>query len=123
MEREFTYRLFQMPHRFSTYKPQPRRCELCGETRPGYDGPFYGVEDIDFVCEPCLHAGRLRDRNLFTQTGDVESLRYQLSVYHREMSETERESLITERNDELEHRTPHLVTWQDMEWPAHCGDY
>lgn len=100
----FTY--FADPHgsAVSTWTDEPRRCDICGATRPGYDGPFYGEGDeVEFVCEPCLVAGRLRERRLSTNEGVA--------------------TIDPRPTDELEHRTPHLVTWQDMSWPTHCDDY
>jgi uncharacterized protein CbrC (UPF0167 family) len=88
-------------------------------TRSGYSGGFYGVEELDFVCEQCLVAGRLAERDFATNEGDLVALRAQL----REIAPDRAEQLEKDRTEELEQRTPHLVTWQDFRWPAHCGDY
>lgn len=118
------FRYFQLPHSFSTYRRDPpHSCDLCGRVRPGYAGPFYGQGNEDFVCEECLIAGRLAERGMTTNTGDAVALREQLAVLSPE-SESERlEELVRERTAELEERTPHIVSWQDWAWPAHCGDY
>ena len=99
------FRYFADPHAStaSTWTETPRRCEICGEVRPGYEGPYYGREEVDFVCEACLVSGRLAERGLRTNEGDV--------------------GPAPERSDELEYRTPSLVTWQDFAWPVHCSDF
>jgi hypothetical protein len=117
------YRYFELPHRFSTYKETPRRCDVCGREAPGYAGSFYGNGDIEFVCEDCLSTGRLQEHGVTTNKGDVEALREQLRVPRADVSDVERNRLARERTVELEHRTPHPVTWQAFFWPAHCGDY
>ncbi len=45
---------FEHPHEFSTYRTVPALCNVCGQSRPGYAGPFYGLRDVEFVCEDCL---------------------------------------------------------------------
>jgi hypothetical protein len=100
------FRYFAQPHDVtaSTWKETPAPCDLCGEGRPGYDGPYYGEDDsVEFVCEECLIAGRLAERDLSTNEGE--------------------HGPPADRRAELEQRTPHLVTWQDFFWPVHCGDY
>ena len=99
------FRYFAEPHGpSSTWTADQRACDLCGEVRAGYEGPYYGVEEIDFVCEPCLVAGRLAERDATTNDG------------HATVADPERRA-------ELEQRTPQLSTWQDWLWPAHCGDF
>lgn len=117
----FTY--FRRPHQFSTHTDEPQVCELCSQVRAGYRPPFYGRAGIKFLCEECLAAGRLAEIDAMTNEGDVRSLRGQLSEAQPKLDEEQVESLVRERTGELEHRTPHLVTWQDWLWPAHCGDY
>jgi uncharacterized protein CbrC (UPF0167 family) len=100
------FRYFADPHgsTASTWTEESCECDLCGEERPGYGGPYYGEDDdVEFVCEPCLVAGRLAERELTTNSG--------------------RPGIAPERTDELEQRTPGLVTWQDFFWPDHCDDY
>ncbi len=87
----------------STWREEPQACGICGKSQPGYDGPYYGAEGIDFVCEQCLVEGRLAERGLRTNEGEP--------------------GPPADRRDELEQRTPLLVTWQDFLWPAHCDDY
>ena len=110
------FRYFADPHGpNSTWMDDPQECEICGETRRGYEGTYYGEEDVEFVCEPCLVSGRLAERNLTTNEGDAAALLDQLGERAGRLAE--------ERRSELEQRTPHLVTWQDWFWPAHCGDF
>lgn len=113
---------FEHPHAFSTYTDQAQRCDLCGQERPGYKEPFYGC-DASFVCEACLAAGKLADVKGSTNEGDLGSLRGQLQEMHPDWGEEQVQELVQQRTAELEHRTPHLVTWQSFRWPAHCGDY
>ena len=117
------FRYLQNPHRFSTYSERPQACALCGETKPGYRGPFYGSGNAEFVCEGCLAAGKLAEQGLAANDGDVASLRRQLHDLNPALDEERCERLVRERTTKLEQRTPHLVTWQDFGWPAHCGDY
>ena len=113
---------FQHPHAFSTYTDQAQSCGLCGQERPGYKEPFYGC-DATFVCEACLVEGKLADVKGFTNEGDIRSLREQLQEMHSDWGEEQVQKLVQQHTAELQQRTPHLVTWQDFYWPAHCGDY
>lgn len=117
------YRYFERPHAFSTYREEPQRCEICGQERPGYRGPFYGPNDLEFVCEECLSTGKLETLKVSTNNGDFGALLGQLKAMHLEMSDLECDALARARTAELERRTPHIVAWQDWLWPAHCGDY
>jgi len=116
------FRYFEYPHEYSTYHTAPDRCTICGQSRPGYAGPFYGLRDLELVCENCLTIGRLQDFGLSTNKGDIGALRSQLRE-RLQLSEAEREEIAREHTAELEHRTPQLVTWQSFFWLAHCGDY
>jgi uncharacterized protein CbrC (UPF0167 family) len=118
-----SYRYFEHPYRFSTYREESGCCDICGREVAGYNGPFYGTRDVEFVCEDCLAAGRLQDFDVTTNEGDVGALREQLQQSHPELGDSDLERLSDERRAELEYRTPHMVTWQDFFWPAHCGDY
>jgi uncharacterized protein len=116
------FKYFDHPHTSpaSTWSEEVATCALCGAEGPGYDGPFYGDgDDVDRVCEECLASGELAVNELSTNEGDVESLRAQLEKAPAE----QREALVEERTAEVATRTPGLVTWQDLPWPAHCGDY
>jgi len=117
------FHYFQHPHKFSTYTGEEQYCDLCKQVRPGYKGPFYGRERIEFVCEECLVHGRLADVGVTMNEGDVVSLRRQLGDMYPDFSQEQIQELVQQRTAELEYRTPHVVTWQDFRWPAHCGDY
>ncbi len=117
------FRYFRDPHNFSTYTTEPHKCELCGEQRPCYEGPFYGLADLDFTCEECIASGRLAEDDFQTNQTDAETLFKQLRMLNPKLWTDDLERMAAERSAEVEQRTPHLVTWQDMQWPAHCGDY
>lgn len=65
-------------------------------------GGFYGVNEIDCICEDCLSGGKLKELELVTNQafeGSIEEI----------------EGII--------YRTPPLPTWQDKKWPFINGQY
>jgi uncharacterized protein CbrC (UPF0167 family) len=117
------FRYFRQPHEFSTFSKTPKICDLCGKSQPGYNGPFYGRNSVQFVCEQCIIEGKLAEKNSFTNEGNFNELLVQLESKVSEFSKAEIEKMAKAKDDELTHRTPHVITWQDFIWPVHCGDY
>ncbi len=121
------YRYFAAPHAFSTYISVPRRCDLCRRELPGYGGPFAGgmpdSPQVRHVCESCLRSGMLEPRGLYANSADQRALRAQLRERYPNAGDARVETLIALRTAAVERRTPPLVTWQPLMWPAHCGDY
>jgi uncharacterized protein len=122
-DNESPFKYFLRPHHFSTYSNTPQKCYFCGHLTAGYKGPFYGAQEIEFICEPCLLQGRLAEAGASTNDGIITALIQQLAQQHPELSDLERETIAQARNDELSHTTPAPETWQYFVWPAHCGDY
>lgn len=118
---EYHYHYFRDPHRFAFYSPEPKPCGIYGLERPGYDGPFYGEEDIDFICEPCLAGGRLAEKGL--TTNEATSLSEDLAQLLPQAFPEQIADLTARRTRELEQRTPYVPTWQPLVWPVHCGDF
>src|SRR5690348_14373476 len=101
-EETAAFRYFEHPHEYSTYRTAQDRCTICGQSRPGYAGPFYGLRDLGYVCETCLTMGRLQDLDMSTNEGDIGALRLQLRERLSHLSEAEREQIAHEHTAEVE---------------------
>ena len=109
----YSYRYFRDPHAFSYYSPEPKCCSICGQILPGYDGPFYGLIEIAFVCEPCLHSGALETVECTTNEGDSVALLAALSASDAGKPPNDITQVAATRTAELEQRTPLKMSWQD----------
>jgi len=118
-----TYQYFADPQNFSTWSDFPQECTLCGEEKPGFEGPFYGEEDVEFLCEDCLAAGAIVETGATTNDGDMESLREQLAEAEPDMKEEQRAREVERRFALLAEQTPPMATHAPLLWPAHCGDF
>lgn len=84
-------------------------CDCCGcSTHIYYDGPFYSIEDIKYLCPNCIASGAAAKKF----DGDFQ-----------DDCCLEPKVLDAEKIDELIHRTPGYSGWQQEYWRSHCGDF
>jgi len=120
---KYTYPYFADPENFSTWSDHPQECDLCAAERPGFEGPFYGEEEIGFLCEECLHAGAIVESGATTNDGDMESLREQIAEANPALPVEQVAREVEQKFARLTEQTPPMATHAPLLWPAHCGDF
>jgi len=105
------------------YSEKPQKCDICQKYSTGYEGPYYGYEDINFICEDCLLNGKLKEKDIEANLGHRFILKRQLKKLYPDKDEQDIETLVNQRTEEINYRTPPLTTFQEFTWPVHCGDY
>jgi len=83
-------------------------CDCCGgETNVYYSGPFFSIEEIEFLCPGCIKDGKANTKfdSIFQDYDSCD-----------EVSDIEKQN-------ELCARTPGYNSWQQEYWLAHCNDY
>lgn len=97
------FKYFRDPDNFAFKTDSESDCSVCGRLGKWFDaGGFYGVDDIECICDDCLAGGRLKELEIETNeasNGSVEEI------------------------DEIIYATPSLPTWQDRIWPYINGNY
>ena len=117
------FRYFRSPRSFAPFVSEPRECTLCHITKLGYNGPYFGREELDFACEDCIANGSLVAAGFSTNEGDEPSVRGGLTIANREQSLDFIRAEAARRTLVLAAHTPHASTWQPFAWPVHCSDY
>ena len=97
------FRYFRDPDNFAFKTDSEIECSVCGKLGVWFDaGGFYGIDEIECICEECLAAGKLKDLEI-------------------EANEASKGS--PEEAEEIIYATPALPTWQDRIWPYVDGNY
>lgn len=117
------YPYFADPEHFSTWSDHSQECSLCGEEKPGFEGPFYGEDEIEFICENCLERGEIVEIGATTNDGDMESLREQIVEMQPNLKEEQVARQVEQKYAALAEQTPPMATHSPLLWPAHCGDF
>ncbi len=118
------YKYFKYPNRLAAFHDEEQACDICKRTKACLDATsFYGEQELESVCEDCLKAGRLAEVNAFTTDADVEMLVEQLETLHPEWNKEKLLKDAKAKTDELEQRTPPILSWQEWKYPAMDGDY
>ena len=117
-------------------------CECCDtDTSVYYSGPFYAVEEIEFLCPECIKSGSaskkfegtFQDESSCDDVGDNEKLN-ELCTIAKSMRNSPRPSRKCERSyaflatggtdfELFRYKTPGYSGWQQKYWPAHCDDF
>lgn len=107
----YPFRYHQEPLKTGAFhNDQSVICDCCNEeTDVYYDGPFYSIEDIDYLCPSCIGSGeaieKFQDLEL---TGDTDQ-----KLEGPTAEEKKRELMCT----------PGYKGWQQEVWLTHCNDY
>lgn len=119
-----TFKYFDKPELFVGLREKETRCDLCDQQKWCFDAEsFYGEDELASICPECLAEGRLYERDSYTCQGDLAELKRQLKAQNPGLSQADIDDLADQKTLELEKTTPHLITWQDWEWPCVDGDY
>ena len=118
------YKYFKHPKRFVAFHDDAITCQICKEKKNCLDAsPFYGEDELEAVCEDCLNAGRLTEIGACTIDADTEMLVKQLEELYPNWTKKELFEDAKAKTDELELRTPPILSWQEWKYPAADGDY
>ncbi|GLX85334.1 hypothetical protein tloyanaT_15860 [Thalassotalea loyana] len=97
------FKYFRDPENFSFKIDDPAECSVCGNVGLWYDaGGFYGLNEIECICDECLLEGKLKELEIETN----EAI---------DGSEEDKEEVI--------YKTPALPVWQSRLWPTVSGQY
>ncbi|TCI01297.1 hypothetical protein EZV61_18660 [Corallincola luteus] len=101
--RIMNFKYFRDPDNFAFKTDEPMKCSVCGMLGVWFDaGGFYGIDEIECICDECLAAGKLKAL---------------------EIEANEAFGGSAEENDEIIFATPALPTWQDRVWPYVDGSF
>ncbi len=118
------YKYFKYPARYAVFQDEDHACTICKQTKTCLETtPFYSEDDIDAICEDCLKGGRLSEIGACANDADVEQLFDQLEALFPDKKIEELLKEAKAKTDEIELRTPPLVSWQEWKFPAIDGDY
>ncbi len=107
------FRYFTDPENFAYLRDDSTPCEFCGSTSHRLDGGhLYGVDDVDAVCFGCVQRGALIERDISTNSVNLDEVRNALG-------DDAAESL----SNTIMYCTPKLPSWQDTFWPFVDGDF
>ena len=84
------------------------KCDCCGkQTEIWYEQPFHSSSDVECLCPECIASGAAAKKfdGEFQDPASVGNV------------------LDDEKLDELVHRTPGYIGWQQEYWYAHCDDF
>ena len=100
---DVTFKYFRDPVNFSYKIKTAAPCSICSMEGLWFDaGGFTGENEIECICDLCLHTGKLKELEIATNEA---------------MDGT------SEQIEEIMYMTPRLPTWQEHLWPYINGQY
>lgn len=97
------FKYFRDPDNFAFKVDKESYCSVCNKVGLWFDaGGFYGINEIECICDDCLADGKLKKLEIETNGAS-------------EGNAEEKEIII--------YKTPALPTWQDRIWPFVNGRY
>lgn len=119
-----TFKYFRDPKAFGGLLDERCNCSICGYKEKCFDGEsFYGETLVDAVCFKCLRDGKLEGTGVFANDADVEGLYNQMIELYPDKPKAELLAEAKAKINELEMRTPPVLSWQDWKYPALDGDF
>jgi len=97
------FRYFRDPDNFAFKIEEEQQCSVCKDVGRWFDaGGFFGVNEIDCICDNCLSEEKLEELEIETNEAF-------------EGTDEEKREII--------YKTPALPTWQGNRWPYVVGGY
>lgn len=108
-----TFPYFSDPENFAYVRNDSAPCAFCSSTANRLDGGLlYGDVDLDAVCFDCVRRGALIERDISTNSVNLDEVREALGD---DAAETLTNIIV--------YCTPKLPSWQDTFWPFVDGDF
>lgn len=119
-----TFKYFRKPKVLGGLLKEKHNCGICGYKTKCFEGEsFYGEAIVDAVCYRCLKDGKLEGTGIFANDADVEALFDQMLALNPDKPKAELLIEAKSKINEIELRTPPILSWDDWKFPALDGDF